>query len=199
VLLRHLSEVYKVLSQTVPPAAKTEDLIEAEAFFEDILCNVDSSLLDEWKKLRDPEYVPEEEKPAAERRAVAFSRNRTSFLRALRNAVFELVKVMARDDVAGILQLVEPADADGLPWTRQRLDVLLDGYFSGHERIRLDPEARAAKHTRISEEEPRRWIVEQALVDPEEFNDWQLHLAVDLDACDASGAVVLNLLDIRQV
>lgn len=199
VLLRHLSEVYKVLSQTVPPAAKTEDLIEAEAFFEDILCNVDSSLLDEWKKLRDPEYVPEEEKPVAERWAVAFSRNRTSFLRALRNAVFELVKVMARDDVAGILQLVEPADADGVPWTRQRLDVLLDGYFSGHERIRLDPEARAAKHTRISEEEPRRWIVEQALVDPEEFNDWQLHLAVDLDACDAAGAVVLVLLDIRAV
>ena len=64
VLLRHLSEVYKVLSQTVPPAAKTEDLIEAEAFFEDILRGVDSSLLDEWEKLRNPDYVPE---PASRR------------------------------------------------------------------------------------------------------------------------------------
>ena len=95
VLLRHLSEVYKVLSQTVPPAAKTEDLIEAEHFLEDIVRNVDSSLLDEWEKLRNPDYVPEQEKPVAERKAVAFTRNRPAFTRAVRNAVFDLVKALS--------------------------------------------------------------------------------------------------------
>ena len=177
VLLRHLSEVYKVLSQTVPPAAKTEDLIEAEAFFEDILRNVDSSLLDEWEKLRNPEYVPEEEKPVAERRAVAFTRNRPAFQRALRNAVFTLVKAFAEGNTAAILAQIEPADSDGTPWTRQRIEGLFDAFYATHERIRLDPEARAAKHTRISEESPRRWICEQTLVDPEELNDWSLKLA----------------------
>lgn len=63
----------------------------------------------------------------------------------------------------------------------------------GLERIRLDPEARAAKHTRISEEEPRKWIVEQTLVDPEELNDWSLKISIDLDRCDVEGGVVAIL------
>ena len=193
VLLRHLSEVYQVLSQTVPPAMKTEDLAEAEAFLEDILRNVDSSLLDEWEKLRNPDHVPEREKPAAERKAVAFTRNRSAFTRAVRGAVFDLVKALARDDIPAALAVIEPADAAGAPWTRQRLDVLLDDYFQTHQRIRLDPEARAMKHTRISEESPRQWLVEQTLVDPDELNDWTLKFKVDLDQCDAAAAVVLAL------
>ncbi len=193
VLLRHLSEVYKVLSQTVPPSAKTEDLIEAEAFFEDILRGVDSSLLDEWEKLRNPDYVPEDEKPVAERKAVAFTRNRPAFIRALRNSVFAVVKACSRDDVAAVLAMIEPEDGDGKAWTRERIDGLLGGYFAGHQRIRLDPEARAAKHTRISEDNQRRWIVEQTLVDPEELNDWSLVIVIDLDRCDAAGGVVIDL------
>lgn len=191
VLLRHLSEVYKVLSQTVPPSAKTEELAEAEKFFEDILRGVDSSLLDEWEKLRNPDHVPEEEKPVAERKAVTFTRNRPAFIRALRNAVFTLVKACSNDDVPAVLALIEPEDRDGQAWTRQRIDGLLGRYFEDHARIRLDPEARAAKHTRITEEDPRRWIVEQMLVDPEELNDWSVRLSIDLDRCDAAGAVVL--------
>ncbi len=199
VLLRHLSEVYKVLSQTVPPAAKTEDLIEAEAFLEDIVRNVDSSLLDEWEKLRNPDYVPEQEKPVAERRAVAFTRNRPAFQRALRHAVLAIVKAMAEGNTANILAQIEPADSDGTPWTRQRIDGLLDGYFAKHQRIRLDPEARAAKHTRISEDSPRRWICEQTLVDPDEWNDWAFKLTIDLDRCDAAAGIVLVLDDLAPI
>jgi hypothetical protein len=193
VLLRHIAETYKVLSQTVPPSAKTEELIEAEHYFEDILRGVDSSLLDEWEKLRNPDYVPEEEKPVAERKAVAFTRNKPAFMRALRNAVFELVKALSRGDSAAVLALIEPSDAEGAAWNRQRVEVMLDAYFVGHERIRLDPEARATKHTTISEEEPRRWIIEQTLVDPVEMNDWSMRITLDLDRCDAAGVVVLVL------
>jgi hypothetical protein len=197
VLLRHLSEVYKVLSQTVPPAAKSDDLMEAEHFFEAIVRGVDSSLLDEWEKLRDPEYAPEEARPA--RQAAAFTRQRPAFIRAVRNAVFNVVKALSRDDVAGVLEQIEPDDSNALPWTRQRIDALLDAYFADHERIRLDPEARAAKHTRISEESPRRWICEQIVVDPGDLNDWTLKFVIDLDRCDAAGAVVLVLDDFAPV
>jgi hypothetical protein len=199
VLLRHLSEVYKVLSQTVPPSVKTDELIEAEAFFEDILRNVDSSLLDEWEKLRDPDYVPEMERPSSELRAVAFTRNKPAFIRALRNSVFTLVKAFSQQDPATILAQIEPVDEDGNPWTRQRIEGMLDAWFAEHERIRLDPEARAAKHTRISEDSPRRWICEQTLVDPEELNDWSLKLIVDLDQCDAAAGVVLLLKELAPI
>jgi len=196
VLLRHIAEVYKVLSHTVPPAAKTAELTEAEHYFGDILRGVDSSLLEEWEKLRNPDYVPEEQRPVAERKTVAFSRNKPAFMRALRNAVFELVKALSRKDTAAVLNLLEPTDTEGTAWNRQRIEVFLDGYFSGHERIRLDPEARAAKHTTISEQEPRRWLVEQTLVDPDELNDWSVKITIALDRCDAAGAVVLILEDL---
>lgn len=53
VLLRHLSEVYKVLVQTVPETMKTNDLLEVEQHLGGMLRGVDSSLIDEWEKLRD--------------------------------------------------------------------------------------------------------------------------------------------------
>jgi superfamily II RNA helicase len=193
VLLRILSEVYKVLSQTVQPAAKTPDLIEAEAFFEDILRGVDSSLLDEWEKLRHPDYVPEPESPAAVRRALPLTRDRPVFTRTLRHAIFTLVKACAQNNPAAILSQIEAADPDGHPWTLERLEYLLENYFAHHPRIRLDPEARATKHTRLSETGPRRWTCEQTLVDPEDWNDWSLKLVIDLDRSDAEGRPVLVL------
>jgi hypothetical protein len=36
-------------------------------------------------------------------------------------------------------------------------------------------------------------------VDPEELNDWSLEFVIDLDRCDAAGAVVLVLADFAQV
>lgn len=199
VLLRHLSETYKVLTQTVPPAAKTEDLIEAEQFFEDILRSVDSSLLDEWEKLRNPDYVPEQEKPATERRAVAFTRNRAAFTRAVRNAVFDLVKALAHDDADALLEKIDPLDADGAAWTRERILTLLDDYHADHARIRLDPEARNIKHTHIKEAAPRQWTCEQVLVDPDEHNDWSAVFAIDLDRSDAEQRPVLALTGIAAI
>ena len=143
--------------------------------------------------------MPEQEKPAAERKAVAFTRNRPVFTRAVRNAVFDLVKTLSRDDIPAALAQIEPADSEATPWNHQRLDALIDAYFETHQRIRLDPEARAAKHTRISEEAPRRWLVEQTLVDPEELNDWSLKIRIDLDQCDSAGSTVLVLESIASI
>lgn len=199
VLLRHLSEVYKVLSQTVPPMSKTEELVEAEEYLEDILRNVDSSLLDEWEKLKNPDYLPETEKPPAEAKVVAYTRNRPAFTRALRNSIFSLVKAFAEGNTPAILEQIEPNDTDDEPWTAQRIEALLDDYYEGHQRIRLDPEARAAKNSRISEENPRLWTCEQTLIDPEEFNDWTLNLAVDLNRSDEEGRPVLVLSTLTSV
>jgi superfamily II DNA/RNA helicase len=53
-LLRHLNSVYKVLRQTVPDAAKTDTVRELELYLGTLIRAVDSSLLDEWEKMRDP-------------------------------------------------------------------------------------------------------------------------------------------------
>src|SRR5690606_24178973 len=54
-LLRYLSDAYKALVQNVPENAKTEELYELTDELGALVRNVDSSLLDEWERMRDPE------------------------------------------------------------------------------------------------------------------------------------------------
>lgn len=188
VLLRHLSEVYKVLAQTVPPAMKTEEVEEVEAFLVDILRGVDSSLLDEWERLRNPDYIPPEQQSLAQGRAVPLTRDRRTFTRAVRSAVFDVVKQLSHRQWAKAAALVEG------DWNPERLAQTMAHHAEGHGVLRLDPEARSTKHFRIDELPERRvWRVEQILVDTEEENDWSLVFEIDLARCDQDMRVVLQL------
>ena len=53
-LLRHLNSVYKVLSQTVPDGVKNDEVREMELYLRTLLRQVDSSLEEEWERMRDP-------------------------------------------------------------------------------------------------------------------------------------------------
>ena len=55
-LLRHLSRVHKVLTQTVPDTAKNETVRDMELYLATMIRQIDSSLLDEWERMRDPNY-----------------------------------------------------------------------------------------------------------------------------------------------
>ncbi len=187
VLLRHLSEVFKVLVQTVPPAAKTEEVLEAESYFETMLHGIDSSLLDEWEKLRNPDYAPDVGAETKPPKKILITRNREAFQRLVRAKVFDVVKALSRKDWEA--SLVIP----GSDLSSSELSDLMTGYFGEHGLIRLDPEARNRKHCRINQDgDPGKWEVEQALVDPEEFNDWSIRFKVDLKASDEQDDVVLS-------
>ncbi len=51
-VLRYLTDCYKALVQTVPAAALNDRLSEVAAWLESLVRGVDSSLLDEWERLR---------------------------------------------------------------------------------------------------------------------------------------------------
>jgi hypothetical protein len=195
VLLRHLSEVCRVMSQTLPPACKTPEVEEAERFLEHTVRGVDSSLIEEWEKLCNPEaeLQPRREQPVMK---AAFTRNVPVFTRAIRHAVFDVVKSLALGQSGRALELVEPHDPDGTPWTAARIDSALDAYHVEHERIRLDPAARSNQHTHLRPcpvRGPRVWLGSQTLVDPDDLNDWSLEFEIPLDSCDARESVVLML------
>lgn len=179
VLLRHLSEVYKVLVQTVPPAMKTEEVEEAESFLEGMVREVDSSLIDEWEKLRNPDAETEEvaEVPKKE---VPFTRRKAEFLRASRRAVFDVVKELSRENYDTVAQLVGGKAME--------VREMMGGYFEEHGFIRMDPEARSTKYLRI---EGDRY--EQILVDEQGLNDWSAIFEVDRAKSDEEGKVVLRL------
>jgi hypothetical protein len=203
VLLRHLNEVYKVLAQTIPEAAKTDAVEDAEAFLENIVRHTDSSLLKEWESIGRkfpiapdlPSTIPDP------RSAIPFTKHRPSLVRHVRNHILTLVTALSRNQPETALGLLEPADSEGRPWTPGRLQARLDAYHAAHDFIRLDPEARNARHTRIPElpgPNDFRGVlpVTQTLVDPEEANDWALHLTLDLVKSDRTRTPVMRLEDL---
>jgi len=194
VLLRHLTEVYKVLSQTVPDNLKTEGVEETEAFLELIVRHTDSSLLDEWQMLSGaaPADGAAADSIAAARpvHEAPYTRRKTVFHRQLRNHLQTLLTALARYQTDAALALVEAADSDGKPWTSERLRRLLDAYHEARHQIRLDPEARNARHMHLAED---GISISQTLIDPDDLNDWALRLTLDIAKSDERRTPVLRL------
>jgi len=214
VLLRHLNGVYKVLSQTVPETAKTDAVREMEEYLRAMLRQVDSSLLDEWEKLKNPNYrpataeAPEVRPPGAEEAARDITRDPKGFTASIRTRLFTFLRALANDDFEQAAaecgswnsQPAPGAPAPGMPWTATQLRDALDPYYQEHRHIRLDPEARNLKHTRVAVAEDRKtWTVNQTLLDPDDHNDWSAEVAVDLDSSRLTQEPRLRLLRLGPV
>lgn len=184
-LLRHLSQTWKVLSQTVPIAAKTEPVIELEDYFRELIRGIDSSLLEEWERLRDPTFVAAAVQDKPERpQSLDLTRDRENFRRLVRLALLGFLQhVAARDWEAA----AERAGA-----TPRAVEDAFAPFFAARQRLRLDPEGRSAKHTHVDTADPAQWVIAQVLVDPEELNDWEVRFTVELGASRAAGEPVLR-------
>ena len=199
-LLRHLSGVHKVLTQTVPDTAKTDPIRELELYLGTMIRQVDSSLLDEWERLRDPRYqrAPSAaaSKPAQPEPPPDVTKDTRAFTGAIRNRIFMLLRALISNDFdAALLLLDSPASADGTVWTTERLRSILEAYHAGHQRICLDPNARNSRHTYVLEDQPTSsWRVQQMLIDPEELNDWVAEFRIDLLKSREIGEPALQLL-----
>jgi superfamily II DNA/RNA helicase len=198
-LLRHLNSVFKVLAQTVPDAAKNDQLREMVLYLGTLIRQVDSSLMDEWEKMRDPNYRATEQQevrpPGAEEAAADITRDAKTFTAAIRNRIFTFLRGLVIEDYeAAIAGLSSPLDAESQPWTPDRLRQELDTYHAEHERICLDPGARNVRHTYVlPAEDKKSWRVQQMLVDPEEHNDWVAEFVVDLAESRKLGGPHLQL------
>jgi hypothetical protein len=199
-LLRHLSGVHKVLAQTVPDAAKTDAAREMELYLGTMIRQVDSSLLDEWEKMRDPHYQPraqarETRPPGAAEAERDITRDPKGFTAAVRTRIFMFLRALAIGDYEQALAgLSSPDSPAGPPWTAEQLKKSMEEYHVEHQRLCLDPEARNLRHTYMAPaEDQRAWRVQQMLVDPEGLNDWVAEFAVDLAESQKAGEPVVRL------
>jgi hypothetical protein len=194
VLLRYLSQAYKALVQNVPEDAKTDEVYELTEWLGVMARGTDSSLIEEWEQLRDPERVRKMVEGGAgdtEPEAPDITRDVRGFTAMARNAAWRLVVLLARRDHAAAAEL-GMQDAEGAAWTAEGLEALMARYWEAYGEVVLDAEARSPKQCQITPGQDA-WQVVQVVSDPEGFREMALRLRVDLAASREAGEAVLVL------
>lgn len=193
-LLRYLSEVYKVLAHTVPPTAKTPEVEDLVVYFGAMIRAVDSSLIDEWEKLRNPAWVSTHSaEELLDAGTTDITRDERAFRVLVRNDVFRIVRALARGRADDLFELIEPiSKATGEAWSVPLIKQAMDQYFADHPDLLTDASARSPAHFRVTQE-TGVWKIEQTLVDSEGLNDWQLTISVDLAKSREASRPILNL------
>lgn len=213
-VLRYLTDAYRTLRQTVPAAHRSEQFDDLFEWLGETVRQTDSSLLDEWEALSDPdanERLEELEGLAAHggtRPNRPITANERAFRVMVRNAMFRRVELAALDRFGDLAQL-DAANAALPEPSRQVLmdqaawDEALGAYYADHDSIATDADARGPQLLAVTvatapppgatepERDHRVWEVRQTLHDPEGDHDWVIEAVVDLDASDDAGEPVV--------
>ena len=208
VLLRYVTEVYKVLTQTVPDEFNTPEVREAVLFLELMIRQTDSSLLDEWEKMRDPQAFAKKKETATDTKDNSSSnveetyldpvRNRKAFEVVLRNQVFSIVRLLALDQLDETGQrLAEFSNHEKIEWPTPRLEDALAAYFEEYDQIRLDADARSSKWIQISDISQEIWKVRQTLLDPNDNAEWALCFEVDIPKSKKESRPIMRLIEFQ--
>ena len=212
-VLRYLSDTYRALRQTVPERVKTDELDDLVEWLGETVRQIDSSLLDEWEALTDPQSVARAAAAAAAAaagEALAAPRpitaNERAFRVMIRNCMFQKVQLAARDRFTELGALEAAAAALTDPPGRVVMDAAawetaLGTYWGEYETMDAGPTARAPELLMIEHSaagsEARTWTVRQIINDPESHFDWAIVATVDLNASDAVGEPVIRTQSFR--
>ena len=216
-VLRYLTDAYRTLRQTVPEAHRSPEVEDVVEWLGETVRQTDSSLLDEWEALSDPEHVAaavaHHEAPAPPR---PLSRQERPFRVMVRNAMWARVEAIARDDLDALMR-IERVAADRLEPPRDVVagrsvwDAAIEDYFAEHDRVVTDADARGPELLHLgpertgepvgAPEETRARVrdVRQTIHDPAGHHDWVIDAVVDCDATDEAGELVLATLAMHRL
>ncbi|MFI9234929.1 DEAD/DEAH box helicase [Streptomyces sp. NPDC053079] len=195
IVLRYLASAYKALDHTVPDDLKSEDFEDLIAWLGEMVRQVDSSLLDEWEQLANPEEESAEEAQERADQVKPVTANARAFRVLVRNAMFRRVELAALDNVAELGEM----DAEA-GWDEDRWGEAMDAYWDEYEDLGTGPDARGPKLLRIEERpEDGLWRVRQTFADPNGDHDWGISAEVDLAASDEEGRAVVRVMDVGQL
>jgi len=175
VLLRYLSEVYKTLIQSIPELARTPELEELIETLGTLVRGVDSSLLDEWERLKNPDFVSaftDEVEIARD----DITQNTRVFTALIRNLLFSILRALQDRDYETVLDLAELGTFSGGP---AEIERAIRPLFEEGFRIQLDAQGRSPTNTEITKMEPF-WLVSQAILINDEVSEYSVRGRIDL-------------------
>jgi superfamily II RNA helicase len=216
VLLRYLSQLYKTLDQTIPEAAKTDELWDVLGYFRSLVGETDASLLEEWESLRHPELLLAERTGEAqpERRKEAtwlteLLSNPRVFAARVRAEAQLLVRALAKKDweeaKERVHQSPEAGEAAGQAsegsevsegqgrWDAGRFEGAMAPFFDEYGELLSGAEARLHHLTNLSSTGHRQWEVTQTLLDPKGDHTWAIFAAIDLRDGSAPDGPILRV------
>jgi hypothetical protein len=186
-LLRYLSDVYKTLQQTVPEQAKDLQVDDIVTFLQAIVQSTDSSLLHEWEAMQRgnaTDALSEADSVATPADQVDVTRNDKAFMVLIRNAVFGVLRALARGDFATAQNMLSGT-------TERELAGRIEQYIEACGELAIDPRARNPQYLRVVSGDEHKLQLEQILCDAEEPTDWALGLTIELDESRRQGHPVL--------
>ncbi|MFI9101263.1 DEAD/DEAH box helicase [Streptomyces fildesensis] len=189
IVLRYLAGAYKALEHTVPDDLKSEDLQDLTAWLGELVRQVDSSLLDEWEQLANPEVETAEQ--AAERadQVKPVTANARAFRVLVRNAMFRRVELAALEKYNVLAELDAESGWDADAWAEA-----MDAYWDEYDDLGTGPDARGPKLLQIEEQpEHSLWRVRQTFADPNGDHGWGISAEVDLAASDEEGRAIIRV------
>ncbi|ALF57648.1 DEAD/DEAH box helicase [Corynebacterium pseudotuberculosis] len=187
VVLRYLTDAWRTLQHSVPAEYRTEELDDVIIWLGEVVCQVDSSLVDEWAQMADPDAPISQETLARElafgvEDPTALTANRRAFKIMVRNTMFRLVQLFAdekEDELKDMLAYLNHVPDFG---------AALDDYFEEYSDLDTGPEARGREYFFI-QESGRSWQTRQIIKDPADDNAFAFVGTIDLDASDEAGEV----------
>ncbi|MVA75091.1 DUF3516 domain-containing protein, partial [Auraticoccus sp. F435] len=194
-VLRYLSDAWRTLRHTVPEHRRTPELEDLVEWLGEVIRQTDSSLLDEWEALVDPDPEVTVRPGQTSDAPRPITTNERAFGVLVRNAMWARLELAARDDAEGLAALERRVAELSDPPTEVERDAVswgedLDDYYDEHDSMRIDADARSPRNLQI-ERGDRVWRLRQVVLDPEGHHDWAIEARVDLAASDAAGAAVV--------
>ncbi|WP_343996281.1 DUF3516 domain-containing protein, partial [Williamsia deligens] len=173
VLLRYLTDVYRIARHGVPPDRHTEEFDDIVSWLGQVVRGTDSSLIDEWEQLTSadptsPTAVPPSP-PGPDRRAWRVH---------IRNQMFALVTAFAREDEDTLRRLHPDVD-----WP-----AALDDYFDEYDDLGTAGDARSPRLFSL-DESTTPWTVRQTLADPAGDHGWAFVGHVEAPPADEPDAM----------
>ncbi|MEA5019381.1 MAG: DUF3516 domain-containing protein [Gordonibacter sp.] len=183
-LLRYLTDAYRVIARTVPEDKRDDRFEDIVAWLGFVVRSVDSSLMDEWERAGSAlDAAP----PVATDEVVADRRGLTVLVR---NALFLRVRLASQGRVGELGKLDQEWGCGEPRWQRA-----LDDYYEVHEDILIDADARSLSYLAFDESDERTqhvWHVRQIFSDENGDHDFSIMADVDLDATQEEGEVVFK-------
>ena len=201
VVLRYLSDVYRSLVRTVPEDLKTEELLDVTEWLGELVRQVDSSLIDEWRHLAAAaesgslDVAVAEiglELAAGESPPPPVTANKRAFRVMVRNAAFRRIELAGKRDIEALVEAEVPGGMDAAAWS-----AALEEYFAIHAEIGTGADARSGAWFTLVEGSAS-WQVRQVLDDPDGDHDFAIVAEIELAASDEAGSPTWRTLRVEQ-